>query len=81
MIELELYTLEEALKMNASKERVKESQLTKPYVIKVEGKLTSDIDDTTYSKEDLAFVIEQEEVEQQMTNDDGDDLLFELDNL
>lgn len=84
MIELELYTLEEALKMSASKERISEKQLIKPDIVRVDNKPTTDIDDKMYSREDLLFIDESDEIEvanDTKVEDDSDDLLAELEGL
>ena len=87
MIDMGLYTLEEALKMCAGKERISELQLIKPRLVKIEDKPTLHMDDKTYNKEDLSYIVEAEEVEirtnvSQPTQDNKEnDLLSELDDL
>lgn len=85
MIEEELYTLEEALKMYATRERVSEKQLVKPDLPKVDGKPTLDMDDKTYDREDLTFIVDSEEKVVRnvptTSNIEEDDLLSELDDL
>lgn len=85
MIAEELYTLEEALKMYATRERVSEKQLIKPDVPKVDGVPVLDMDDKTYTKEDLENIVDGGETVVRsnvtQTQDEDVDLLSELDDL
>lgn len=88
MIELGLYTVEDALKMCAGKERISEQQLIKPRLVKIDDKASIHMDDKTYTKDDLTHIVENEEVEvnvpqsnNQQEDDEVEDLLAGLDDL
>lgn len=82
LLEMELYSMEEVMKMYAVKDRVDNLLIKRPKMKVVEGKLNVEMSDTEYLPSDLegksVEVIEEEIIE---TDSNVDSLLDDLNNL